>query len=80
MTIKSFFSPKTRRGRAIRTFFQALLGILTFVAGFLMIPGFNDVLASGGVVLQASAIAGWIGVISYLQNAFEAFLKYLDEK
>lgn len=77
MDLRSFFSTTTRRGRAIRTAFQAMFGLLTFVAGFLTIPGLETTLESAGIVVQAGAIAGWIGVVSYLQNATEALIKYV---
>lgn len=77
--LKSFFSSKTRHGRAVRTFLQTLFGVLTFVVGLLTLPGFEQALAEGGVVLQAGTLAAWVGIISYLQNALEGLLEYLGE-
>lgn len=77
MTLKSFFVPTTRRGRAIRTALQTMFAILTFTVGLLTLPGFEEVLASGGLILQAGTLAAWAGVISYLQNALEALMQYI---
>ena len=68
------FSPYTKRGRALRTFLQALLAILSFSLGLITIPGFGELLVSLGVEVSATALAAWIGVISYLYNQLESTL------
>ena len=77
MDFKSFFSPTTRRGRAIRTAFQGALGITTFTLGLLTLPGFAELMNSSGLPVQAATIGAWIGVVSYVQNALEALTNYI---
>ena len=79
MNIKSFFSPTTRRGRAIRTGLQVLVGVITFVAGILTIPGVQQLLIDAGWIAQAASLATWVAIIAYIQNALEAFIRYLSE-
>lgn len=75
--IKSFFSPTTRHGRAIRTALQAFIGFSSFLIGVLSIPGLEQGLIQAGVAVQVGSIALWIGVVSYLWNALEALYKWL---
>lgn len=77
MDIKSFFSTKTRRGRAVRTALQTFMGIVTFLGGLLTLPGFAELLTDGGIAVQASTFAAWVGVVSYIQNALESLITYL---
>lgn len=79
MTIASFFSSKTRHGRAIRTFLQVLLGLITFASGLLAIPGLLEAFQGSGLAVQASTFATWVGIVSYLQNALEALIKSLKD-
>lgn len=78
--VRGLISPTTRRGRAIRTFLQGLLGLLTFSLGLISIPGFADALSGVGLEVQVTTMAAWIGIISYLQNALESLLKNLFER
>ena len=75
--IKSFFSKDTKRGRAVRTTLQALIAVFSFVLGLLAIPGLADTLQSAGIGLQATTLAVWVGVISYLYNVTESLLNWL---
>lgn len=75
--LKSFFSKDTKRGRAIRTGLQALIAVFTFVLGLLAIPGLADALQSAGIGVQASTLAAWTGVVSYLYNSLEQLLNWL---
>lgn len=73
------FSTKTRRGRAVRTALQGSVALMTFVTGLLIVPGFEELLNGMGVVSRVGTFGVWIGVISYVQNALEALIKYLWE-
>lgn len=79
-TIKSFFSKDTKRGRAVRTALQALIAILSFVLGMLALPGLADTLQSAGIAVQASTLAAWTGIVSYVYNALESLFIWLKEE
>lgn len=74
--IKWLFDKNTRRGRGFRTAFQGVLGLMTFLYGILVIPGFGSFLADNNLV-TIGTFGIWLGVVSYLQNAFEDFMKWL---
>ena len=74
--LKSFFSKDTERGRAVRTGIQAALAVLSFLYGFITIPGLGDFLASSGIV-TAGTFVTWVGVVSYLYNKLEQFFDWL---
>jgi hypothetical protein len=78
--IKSFFSKNTRRGRAVRTALQVLIAIFSFVVGLLLLPGLADGLQALGIGAQAAALATWAGIISYIWNALEGLLAWLDKE
>lgn len=69
--IKKLFDKNTNLGRGVRTAFQGLLALITFIYGFLLIPGLYDLLASNDLATVAS-FATLVGVISYVQNALES--------
>jgi len=73
-SIKWLFNKNTRHGRGLRTTLQALLGLVTFVAGVLTIPGLGDILAQNNVTTAAS-FGVWVGFISYAQNFLEDLWK-----
>lgn len=73
-SIKWLFNKNTRHGRGLRTALQALLGVITFVAGILALPGLGDVLAQNNVTTLAS-FGVWVGFISYAQNFLEDLWK-----
>lgn len=62
--------------KALRTFLQSVLGILTFVLGLLAIPGVADYLSENPALANIS-LATVIAVFTYLQNAIEDFVKNL---
>ena len=76
--IKLLFSRTTRRGRALRTVLQAIVGITSMLLGFVAIPGFYDWITTLDMPVQVATMSMWVGVISYLQNLIEDFLKWLD--
>jgi len=78
--IKSLFSKNTKRGRAVRTTLQALIAIFSFALGLLMIPGLADGLQSAGIGIQATTLAVWVGVVSYIYNALEGLLNWLGNE
>ena len=76
--IKLLLSPTTRRGRAVRTALQGIVALSTFLVGILTIPGLQELLDTSGTVSIAT-FGVWIGVVSYIQNAAEALIRYLWE-
>lgn len=60
--------------KALRTFLQAIVGIIAFVVGLLAIPGVSDYLSENPALANVS-LATVIAVFTYLQNAIEDFLK-----
>lgn len=67
-----------RMVRSFRTALQALVALLTFIAGLIAIPGLADLLILNDLTTAAS-FATWVGILSYLQNALEDFLAGLGE-
>jgi len=78
--IKSFFSKDTKRGRAVRTALQTLIAIFSFILGLLLLPGLADGLQALGIGVQATALAAWAGIISYIYNAIEGLLAWLNKE
>lgn len=78
-TVQKTIDKDTDHGRAIRTAVQVALGIISFIAGILVIPGLGQWFADNQVV-GLSTFATWVGVVAYVQNKLEALKKYLDEK
>lgn len=76
MEIKKLFSKDTRIGRTVRTFLQAIIGILAFVLGLVAIPGVYDYLIANNV-LAGGTLALTIAVATYIYNAAESALKWL---
>jgi len=66
------FDKQTKHGRVIRTIFQALLGVFSFVVVIGAAPGLYDLLASSNSHVLVS-LPAWIGFISYLYNQVEAW-------
>ena len=60
--------------KALRTFLQAVVGILAFLVGLVAIPGVSDYL-SGQPMLANVSLATVIAIVTYLQNAIEDLLK-----
>lgn len=53
---------------------QAVVGITAFVVGLLSIPGVSEFLSQQPILANVS-LATVIGIITYLQNAIEDYLK-----
>lgn len=77
-SLKWLFNKETRHGRGLRTGLQALVALLTFIAGLVAIPGLADVLIQNDLTTAAS-FATWAGLIAYLQNTLEDLLAGLGE-
>jgi len=60
--------------KALRTFLQAVVGIIAFVLGLLAIPGVSEYLSNNPALANIS-LATCIAIATYLQNAIEDFLK-----
>lgn len=75
--IKKLFSKTTRRGRAIRTAIQALIGVTSFVLAIAGIPNVDQLFGQLGFEIQLPILAAWTGVVCYIQNALEDFLGWL---
>ena len=77
-SLKQLFNKNTDHGRAIRTALQALVGLGSLIVGIFAIPGVYDLMGTLAPELQLAVVATWVGIISYLQNKLEQFLKHLD--
>lgn len=79
MELKQLFSKNTVIGRTVRTFLQALIGIVAFLLGLAAIPGVNDYLVQNGVV-AAGTLALVISIATYVYNIAEKAIKWLQEE
>ncbi len=73
-----YLTSDTRAGRAVRTGLQVAIAALGFVYGLLTLPGFGEYLVQNQVV-GAATFTVWTGVVSYVYNAVEALIKYLND-
>lgn len=76
--LKKIFDKNTDHGRALRTALQGTFAIVTFLAGFLTIPGIGGYLATNNITTLAT-FGVWLGIVTYAQNAIERLLKWLSE-
>ena len=82
--IKLLFSPETKNGRAVRTFFQGLLGAMAAFTALYSSPEFSKFIASldslTGHTIFSAVIAVIAAVISRLMPVIGAIVELLKEK
>ena len=76
--IKQLFDKNSAHGRAIRTALQTLVALLALIIGLFAIPGVYDIMGTLAPELQLTAVATWVGVVTYVHNKIEQLLKHLD--
>jgi len=75
--IRQLFDKDTRRGRAMRTILQALIALTSAAGALLAMPAFAEFVTQNEY-LTISALATWIGVVTYLQNWLEDFREGIE--
>lgn len=82
--IKLLFSPETKNGRAMRTFFQGLLGAMAAFTALYSSPEFSKFIASldslTGHTVFSAVIAVIAAAISRLMPVIGAVVEMLKEK
>lgn len=82
--IKLLFSPETKNGRAVRTFFQGLLGAMAAFTALYSSPEFSKFIASldslTGHTVFSAVIAVIAAAISRLMPVIGAIVELLKEK
>ena len=77
--LKKLFDKNTNHGRAMRSVLQGIVALVTFMIGFLAIPGIGEYLATNEIMTFAT-FGMWLGVITYIHNTLETLLKWLGNE
>lgn len=78
-TLKSFFSTKTPRGRAVRTFLQVFAGFTFLLNAIVALPQFKDFMMTIGLSGQIVTVSLFVAGLSRLQFMMEENYRKLKE-
>lgn len=77
-TLKSFFTPETQRGREVRTWIQAMLGLSTWLSAMALSPEFRQFFEAIGLTAQVGVVSAIIAAFSRIMHVIAAVYNKLS--